>query len=727
MKDIEDNRPFYHATPESDDESMRFGDVLSAAIENRWQVLGATLAAFSLGVLYIFLAEPVYEADALLQVEDKKSGIGTLDVNAIFEGDTTINAEIEILQSRLVLGAVVDKLNLEINAGPDYFPIIGAALERRADKNERRAIEVDALEVSASLIGRPLNLVVEPSDGYQLKSEDGDTLLNGKVGEAASASFDGESLLILVSELRAEPGDSFQISKYSRLSSIGKLGNSLSISEKSKGSGILEISLEDTDPESASQKVNAIAEAYVDQNRDRKTKEAESTLKFLDQQLPTVKQEMETAEVALNSYRLDKGSVDLPLETQAILQTIVSVEGQRNNLMQQRDKVTEAFTPVHPVIIALDKQIDRLNVELDELNDQVLELPNTQQEVLRLVRDVAVYTDLYTSLLNTAQELRVIKAGTVGNVRVIDDAVRPLSPIKPRRALVLFASLLLGMFIGIALTFIKRALNAGIEDPEAIENKIKIPVYATILHSNRQDRLYKDLETNAAKRAILAVDSPNDVTIESLKTLKTALHFGMTDAKNNRIMITGPSPAVGKSFISVNLAAILASGDKKVLLIDGDLRRGSLHHYLGLKRNSGLSDFIRGDIALDEALHQTTIEGLTLIPSGTIPPDASVLLEHTRFAECINELAPRFDHVIIDSPPILAVADAGFIGQLADTTVMVLKSGTHPMREIELSVKRLRQVGVNLRGILINDINMRSQRYGAGKYHYQYSYGDKPV
>ncbi len=431
---------------------------------------------------------------------------------------------------------------------------------------------------------------------------------------------------------------------------------------------------------------------------------------------------METAEVALNTYRLEKGSIDLPLETQAILETIVSTEGHLNKLRQERDKVTQGFTPAHPMVIALDKQIERLNGELSQLNDQVRELPNTQQEVLRLVRDTEVNTVLYTSLLNTAQELRVVKAGTVGNVRIIDYAVTPDKPVKPKKSRILMLSLLFGAFAGVAMAFVKRALSGGVVDPELIEKHVNLPVYATIAHSKRQDRIYKKLKSKEAKSSILATDSPDDIAIECLRNLRTALHFGMLDAKNNCIMIAGPSPHVGKSFVSVNLAAVLADSDKKVLLIDGDIRRGHLHEYLGLKREDGLSDFISGDIPIGDVLHQTTIPGLLFIPTGKLPPNPSELLLHQRFANCLSVLTPRFDHIIIDSAPILAVTDAMIIGQMAGATLMVLKAGQHPMREIEQSAKRLQQAGVNLRGLLINDISAQSQRYGARKYSYQYTY-----
>jgi tyrosine-protein kinase Etk/Wzc len=697
--------------------------LIGVLIENRWLIIGITFAAILIGAFHAFTAVPVYQADGLLQVEEKKAGLGDLDMSALLGGaDAPISAEIEIIRSRSVLGAVVDNLQLDIYAAPD-LSLIGAALARRAPANERPTIKVDTLDVPDYLRGTAFQLVALGSDRYELFDDTGSSILRGTVGETATKPMPGgEAITLFVSLLQADTDQAFTVARESRIDSLESLQGRMSVSERGDWSGILEISVEGTDPDSVRQQVNEIANVYVGQNVDRKSAEAEQTLAFLDQQLPAVRQDVEAAELALNSYRLDKGSIDLPLETQSILQTIVSVEGQLNELEQQREKTTLAFTTNHPMVMGLDRQIERLNDELAELNEQVRDLPTTQQEVLRLIRNVEVNTVLYTSLLNTAQELRVVKAGTVGNVRVIDYAVQPVWPIAPRKSRILLLSLLLGGFAGVATAFAKKALRAGVEDPDLIEKHINIPVYATVPHSKKQERIFKDMISKKKRRAILAVDSPEDAAIESLRNLRTALHFGMMDVKNNCIMIAGPSPTVGKSFVSVNLAAVLTRPEKKVLLIDADMRRGHLHQYLGLQRENGLSEFISGDIPIGEALHPTSIPNLTLIPTGTMPPNPAELLLHQRFTNCLNVLGPHYDHIIIDSPPILAVTDATIIGQMAGGTLMVLKAGEHPMREIEQAVKRLKQAGVNVRGLLFNDVNVQSQRYGAGKYSYQYSY-----
>lgn len=715
----------YQPNPDIEEDEINLGDLVGVLIENRWLIIAIVLVSLGIGAYKSFTAVPVYRADGLLQVEERYSGLANLETSMMLQSYSPAMAEMEILRSRSVLGDVVDNLKLDISAEPEFSTVFAAALARRAPKDERASIKVDSLNVPDSARGTAIKLVARGSTSFELLTADDATLARGTVGEVTRLALPGgEDVTLFVSEMQAEPDQVFWVQRGSRLASIQSLQGGFEVSERGEWSGILSISLQGTDPSSIAKQVNEIANVYVRQNVERKSAEAEQTLQFLDEQLPIVRQNMEAAELSLNAYRLEKGSIDLPRETQSILETIVSIEAQLNTISQEREEVRLAFTELHPTVVALDRQTIGLNRELTELDSQVRDLPTTQQELLSLIRDVEVNTELYTSLLSTSQELRVVKAGTVGNVRVIDYAIVPTSPVAPSKSRTMLLALLLGGFIGVAIAFVRKALKAGVEDPELIEKHVNIPVYATIAHSNRQDRIFKDLKTKKARRAILATDAPDDAAIESLRNLRTALHFGMMNVKNNCIMIAGPSPTVGKSFVSVNLAAVLASNDKKVLLIDGDLRRGHLHQYLGIEREQGLSEFISGEIPIGKVLHQTTVPGLTLIPTGVRPPNPAELLLHQRFTNCLSVLAPRYDHIIIDSPPILAVTDATIIGQMAGGTLLVLKSGEHPMREIELSVKRLQQAEVNLRGILFNDIRSQSRSYGAGRYNYQYSYKD---
>jgi tyrosine-protein kinase Etk/Wzc len=478
MSAIVKNEPVVSAGQPVDEEELNLGELLGVVIEHRWLIIAVTLVAFLVGSYKAFTATPIYQADGLLQVEENKPGLTTLDVSMMLDDYALVQAEIEILRSRSVLGAVVDNLKLDIHAAPDLSPV-GAALARRKPAGERPMIRVDSIDLPEWMRGTSFSLVATGNDQYELFDANGELLVRGTVGNVANVELpEGEGMSLFVSALQGEPGQAFRVSRRPRLSAVQSLQGRLDVSERGEWSGILSVSVEGTTPELVRQQVNEIANVYVRQNVERKSAEAQQTLEFLDEQLPIVRQNMEAAELALNSYRLEKGSIDLPLETQTILQTIVSIEAQLNELRQEREKVTLAFTEVHPTIIALDRQIVRLNAELNQLNAQVSDLPSTQQELLSLIRDVEVNTDLYTSLLATAQELRVVKAGTVGNVRVIDYAVTPTYPIKPSKSRIMLLSLLLGGFVGVALAFARKALKAGVEDPDLVEKQVNIPVYA---------------------------------------------------------------------------------------------------------------------------------------------------------------------------------------------------------------------------------------------------------
>ena len=457
MSAIVNNGPLFNAAPGVDEEEINLGDLLGVVIENRWLIASITIAALLVGAYNAYTAVPEYQADGLLQVEEKYSGLSNLDVSSMLQDYAPVNAEIEILRSRSVLGTVVDNLKLDIFAAPVYAPFIGEALARRGPPDERPRIKVDTLELPDSMRGVGFSLVSIGPGRYEIFDEEGGSVLRGSVGERATAALPGgDEIAIFVSELQGEDGQEYSVWRVPHQSAVRALQGSVSVSERGDWSGILSLSVQGTDPASVRDQVDEIADVYVQKNVEHKSEEAKKTLDFLDEQLPLIRQNMEADELALNAYRLEKGSIDLPLETQTILQTIVSIESQLNELRQEREKVILAFTLEHPTVIALDRQVERLNDELANLDDQVRALPSTQQELVSLIRDVEVNTVLYTSLLNTAQELRVVKAGTVGNVRVIDYAVMPTFPVSPNKSRIMALSLLLGGFLGVALAFARK-------------------------------------------------------------------------------------------------------------------------------------------------------------------------------------------------------------------------------------------------------------------------------
>ena len=744
----------YAPTPQDfQEEELDLGYYLAVLAESKWLILLVTLLVLLAGIIYIWRATPLYQVDALIQVEENKksaqsAALGDV-LGPLLMGETAVSAELQILGSRMVLGKVVDNLRLAISTSPVYFPMIGSAIARRHEPSAGLAepwfglkqyawggetIKVETFDVPKANLGDTFILAAGEQGHYRLLGpktgwwSDLPVVLEGKVGETARAELDGEPLTLFVSELKARPGTYFNLVHNDRLSVINGLDKVLKMAEEGKKSGVISVKLAGPNPVQASTVVNEIANVYLRQNVERRSAEAAQTLSFLQQQLPVLKKNLEASETSLNAYRLQHGSVDLPKEVELVLAKIVDAEQQTIQLKQKREELIRRFTPAHPTIVALDAQLASFNKQLNDLNKQVKNLPNTQQEIVALTRDVAVNTSLYTALLNDAQELQLAKAGTVGNVRIIDHAVPSTRPDSPKKGQILMLSLVLGVFLGIVSAFLRRSLLKGVEDPDQLEKQIGLPVYATILHSQQQGKLAKQRHANSDQPPMLASRYPEDPAVESLRSLRTTLHFVLLDTKNNIIKISGPSPGVGKTFITANLGAILASAGKRVLLIDADLRKGQLHRYLGLSRELGLSDFISGTIPLEQIFRHTAIDGLDLIPTGTIPPNPSELLLHERFALCLEEATKAYDYLLIDCPPVLAVADAAIVGRLAGTALLVVKAGVNAMREIEQSVKRLKQAGVNLRGLLFNDVKLASRRYGyysSYKYVYQYAYNKK--
>ena len=740
-----------HYITNHDDDSIDLGELLSILIDGKWLVILVVFSVLSMGIVKTVLDMPIYKVDVMLQINEKSKTMAGLEpLTDILGSKIPVMAEIELIKSRMVLGETIKNLDLDIIAKPKYFPLVGETIARMFQRRNQdnavsspifgqshyawggEAIQVSTLTVPDDLKDKEFILLAGQQGQFQIIYND-EPILEGVVGTLVSKRIKNfqQPITLFVNLLKARSGTQFTLMRQSGNNAVHQLRSGLTVSEKGKSTGILELTLESNSPDYAVRVLNEIANIYVQQNVENKSAESQKTLEFLEKQLPILKEQMESATNVLNEYRNKKGSVDLDIETQNILHGMVEVKTQTTLLQQKRDELRQKFTESHPNIIAIDKQIARLQDQMRSHDKMVKSLPETQQVIVGLSGDVKVSSTLYTTLLNNAQTLRVAKAGTVGDVRVIDYAVLPDRAIKPNKPMIVAVAFAIGLFLGIAAVFVRKSLLRGIEDPDLIEKHLNIPVYATISHSKNQDLLNKELSkpqesTQSDKPIVLSLRNKEDVAIESLRSLRTTIHFSLLEAHNNIIMITGPSPGVGKTFVASNLAIVMADAGKKILLIDADMRKGAINKMFGVKRENGLSEVILDTISVQDATRKIPLANIDFIPTGTIPPNPSELLLHERFTQLLARLVTQYDLIIIDSPPILAVTDATIIGQMSGAVLMVIKAGLHNKRELEQSIKRFSQSGVAIRGFIFNDMPQSSSRYGYGhkygKYVYQYSY-----
>jgi len=738
--------------PSRDTPDISLVKVISVLLEHKWKII-FTGVLFLLGGYFYASSQPrIYQADTLIQIEGRKTTLGMLETLAVGDqGGNPTTAELEILQSRMVMGETVDRLDLAIQIAPRRMPLVGDFLVNHGFTREQvdrltpgiladwlggmgeagpqgspyvwagETLRVSRFDVPPQAEGRTHVLRVGDGGQYVL-TRDELPVLTGRAGETVHDEASGYRLF--VSQLEAHPGAEFMMRRVSQLDAISQLQRRLTIEPRGKDSGVYQVMLSGQDREQIVRVLDTITGVFLSQNVQRQSEEAENQLAFLEEQIPQVNVELTDAENALNDYRAERDSVDLTFETQNLLGSLVAVDNQLSELALAEAELAERFRPTHPNYQALLRKRSQLQAEKLQLEASVNDLPETQQEVLRLTRDTQVNQQIYVQLLNKRQEMRLVKAGTVGNVRILDSAVLQRGSIAPRVGLLTLGSALLGVLLAIVGVMLRLAFNRAVETPEQLE-AIGLPVYAIVPVSSGQHKLSHFLRRRRKEgvnifRGLLAITDPEEPTVEALRGLRTSLYFAMLESGNNRLMITGASPEAGKSFIAANLAVVCAQAGQRVLLIDADMRKGHLHHAFHQAGKGGLSELLTKRIGTDEAIRPSGIDNLDFLARGMVPPNPSELLMQQPFHDLLDWAAPNYDLVILDTPPVMAVTDAAIVGKHAGSCLMVARYGLNPPKELEITKRRLEHAGVRVRGAVLNAVAYSTNRqYG---YYHVYAY-----
>lgn len=708
-------------------EDIDIGRFIGELIDHRWLVISVTAACLTIAIIYALFSTPIYKADALVQVEQKSANSILGDNNKILPDNQPESApEIELIKSRMVLGKTVEDMNLETVVKKNYFPLFGRGYNRLMG-NKPAVLDVARLFLPHDWKKQSVTVKVNNEMRYSVIVNDA-TLLEGRVGK--SANKDG--LSILIDNMIAEPGTTFTVSRRSQQKAINALLGSLTVADRGKNTGVLQLELVGEDPVKIDGILNSVIGNYLQQNIARKSEEDAKSLAFLQMQLPAIRAELDTAENKLNLFRQKNDSVDLTLEAKSVLDSLVSVDTQLNELTFKEADISKLYTKEHPDYRALLEKRKTLEDKKMRLIKKINLMPKTQQEIVRLSRDVQSGQEVYMQLLNRQQELQISKASTVGYVRIVDPAITQEKPVKPRKIMVLALGILLGIFLSGGYVLLKVCLLRRIESPEQLE-EYGINVYANIPLSEWQREKDRELiarnkrqkhnSTNTNADSLLVIGNPADLAIEAIRSLRTSLHFAMIEAKNNILMITGSSPGIGKTFVSANLAGVVAQAGIRVLFIDSDMRKGYAHELIGVEGSGGLSDILSGKLSVTSAAKKTPISNFDFISRGKVPPNPSELLMHARFNEMLNWASENYDLILVDTPPILAVTDAAIIGSNVGTTLMVARFGMNTPKEVDIAIRRLEQDGIEVKGVIINAIVRKTScyyTYGYNSYNYAY-------
>lgn len=694
-----------------------------ALLEQRWLV-GAIAALVTLaGVLYAGAVDPVYEANLIVRTAEPgpaapRNLLG--EPGATLDSRKTTAAEIELLRSRVVIAPAVERLRLDVAVTPERPPLVGHWLDSGPARlafpgyADAGRVALGSFEVPEALLGQPFTLVAEGAGGYRLEGRDG-AAWRGSVGLPLLARTARGEIRLLVERIDAAPGARFTLTRHALQSVVAGVQRVLTVAELGKQSGVIELRLRGADPARVRDLLNEIGREYLRQNLDRASIQAERSLALLERQLPDLKSALERAEADYHAFRLRHGTVNLDEEGKIALQQSAAARTRRFEIEQRRNELLTRLGENHPTIAGLNRQLADIDAQVRSSAAPAHTLPLLEQEELRLTRDIKVNTEQYAALSSAAQQLRVLALAKASNVELVDPAVLPDRPVKPNRPLIVFGAAVAGLFLGMVAALLRRALHDGIHSVDRLERSLgERVVLANIPHSEEQQRLSRGSRHGAIP--LLATAAPGDPAVEALRGLRAALQFALPRFRNNIVMITGPTAGLGKSFVSANMAAVIAASGRKTLLIDMDLRNGELHRYFGVEQSNGLYEAVLRAPGAERSIRYDVLDNLDFVPTGACTAGTGELLIQRDFDAWLSAVSAHYDLVVVDAPPVLAVADAAIIGARAGAVLLVARAGVTTEHQVGEAVRRLNQAGISPEGILFNDARLARR---APEYQYK--------
>ncbi|MFL9894252.1 polysaccharide biosynthesis tyrosine autokinase [Paraburkholderia sp. RL17-381-BIF-C] len=756
-------------------------EMLHLLRDHIWTLLAFVAVATTLATGYAYLSAPTYSADVVVRVDPPAPpdpnalGISRQDGMAQQQpGTQATGAEVSVMQSRSVLEPVVRQFQFDVEVVPHNFPILGRFAEQFAYPGHPskpwfglssfawggEKLQIPSLNVPAHLEEKPLILTALDEGQYDLRTPSGDLLLHGETGKPASTP---DGLSLTVKELVARPGTQFTVTHRNTLDAIDELRRQLKIAEVTKDTGIVQISFASKDRVLTAEVANAVAQQYIASSVSSRQLNDTKTLEFIQGELPRLKADLTRAEQALSDYQSSTETMRPTTEAQSYLQGSIELQQRTSALQLQRTQAASLFTPSSQQVKTIDAQLAQLAEARRAFDSRFVSMPTSERRNAELTRDAKVAETIYLGMVSKAEELSVRRASATGGAHIVDQAMQPYRPVKPNRPLVIVAGCGLGFFIGAFFIVLRRYATTGVTDPLFVERRLDVPVLGEVLFSRQQAQLENEsaiqtsqptlsgrddgvpglpdpnaltldpLDEQASRAAfgpglareaaarILASRLPHEPSVEALREVRTQVCRDRLNQKNNIVMLTGPSPSTGKSFVAANLSILLTEVGLRVLLIDADMRRGNLASFFKQSNRGGLSEVLQGKLRSVDAIRSVGVRGLSFISCGAYPVNPSELLMMHDFKQVVDQLSEQFDLVIVDTPPFLVVTDAAIMTPHAGATVLVLRSGMQSEDEISETVKKVRRAGGRILGSVFNAIPKRASNWRSYEQAAQYT------
>lgn len=690
---------------------------------NKWQILRTLGLVVLLAALAVFVVTPTYRGTATLLIE--AVGAKVVAIDEVYQpGIPGVNlteyqnTQIEVIQSRTVADRVFTQLKLEqypeyelekaTKEGGFLADLIALVLPARQEDGGRAAaidnlidnirvepvlrsnlVKVHAEAESAELSAMIANAVVEAYVAYDRESR-------GGIADEASGWL-GERLAEVKKDLeRAEQAQQ----KFYESEELVNVGGAR---------GLVESEITDN----ASQLRAARTARTSLENVYRRIVRAGTSLQVL-QEIPQVQQEP-----------LVQTTKRLFLETQSEVGGLQARYGAKHpKMVAAQARLTDASEALRRQVllaaegIRSEYEIAR-NTEnslagiVQDSRSQIQGLDRKENQLQNLQREVESNRKLYDTLLQRSKETEVTGDLDIGKIRVIEKAIVPKKPHKPRKLLWLAAAGLFGLFLGLSLALLRGFLDDTIKSPLDLEQAALIPALTVLPRVRKSKRL-----------TYMEIEEPQTIFAEGIRTLRTSLLLADISRKRRRILVTSAVPGEGKTSVALNLAMALGQVER-VLLIDADLRKPTVGARLMLPPDArGIVDLITGAGDLAACVHRHKAGNIDVLPCGKPPPNPLELVGSERFAQLLHSLSTNYDRVVIDSPPCQPVSDSLLLGRAVDAVIFLVKADSTPRMQVTTAIKSLRQAGAPLIGAVLNQADTRRRSgFAYGYYYYQGGYG----